>query len=83
MRRQKDRIESALDEYREFRHEYFRDWIEKARRSNPLHLEDIRFENDENEKRAVDGIVSLSDDLPILEGLYRDLFDDIRDGASV
>ena len=82
MRRQKERIESALNEYRKFRREFILDRIEKARQPKSFKLEDVRFENDENERRAADTIVSISEDLPILEGLYRDLFYDIQNGTT-
>ena len=78
IRRQKERFESMLNEYRERRRGFIIARIRKAHHSKPIDNIDITFKNDEIERRAANVIDSLSEDLPILRGLYRDLFDDIQ-----
>ena len=82
MRHQKEKLESGLNGYRELRREFVAARIRQVHHSKPVEVGDVRFENDGREKRAVEAIESLSEDLHILEGLYRDLFDDIENGTS-
>ncbi|WP_144259405.1 hypothetical protein [Methylocystis sp. ATCC 49242] len=82
MRHQKEKLESALNGYRELRREFVATRIRQVHHSKPLEVRDIRFENDEYEDSAVEAIDSISEDLPILERLYRDLFDDIENATT-
>ena len=81
MRRQKERLESALSEYRKLRRGFIIARIQKAHQSRSTEIRDITFENDEIESRAVHAITSLSGNLPILNGIYCDLFHDIQNGT--
>ena len=72
MRRQKERLESALNEYRKLRRGFITARIQKAHQSRSTEIRDITFENDEIESRAVHAITSLSENLPILNGVYCD-----------
>ena len=82
IRRQKERLESMLNEYRKLRREFIATRIQKAHHARPMEIRDITFDNDELETRAADAVESLSEDLPILKGLYRELFDDIQNGTN-
>ncbi len=77
-RRYKKRFESRLNAYRELRREFFINRIWKAPHSKPIDKFDITFESDEIERLGAETIDSLSESLPILRDLYRDLFDDIQ-----
>ena len=82
MRRQKEWLKSSLAEYRELRRGFIVSRIQKAQQSKSTEIKNITFENDEMESRAVEGIDLLSEDLPILNDLYSNLFNDIRNETS-
>ena len=82
MSRQKEMLESVLERYRDRRHRFIAARIQKPHHSKPMEIRHTTFENDELERRAADAIESLSEDLPVLQGLYRDLFNDIQNGTD-
>ena len=82
MCRHKERLESALNQYRELRNGFIVARLHQAHHSKSIKNQDITFENDEIERRTAEAIDSLSENLPILKGLYRDLFDDIQNDTN-
>ena len=82
MHHQKERLESALNEYQQLRRRFIMARIRKAHNPRSIEIMDITFENHKIENRAAEAIESLSEDLSSLRSLYGDLIYDIQNGTN-
>lgn len=82
-RHHRKRTEELLADYRRLREEFVVSRIQEAYSgTKPFQVNGLRFQDDPIETRFVDALNDIQTDLPLLEGLYRSILNELRNGAD-
>ena len=82
-RHQRMKAEAMLTEYQQLREDFFVGRLKRAHTSTkPLDVTGLRFENDPIETKLREVLDEVRADIADLEGLYRAILDDLRNGGD-
>jgi hypothetical protein len=76
----KQKLEVALNDYRKLRKTFIATRLKQVQGSEPLEVQDVKFDNDTVENRAAEQVDLLTKHLTELYGLYHGVLDELRSG---